>query len=392
MPAALDKRTYRSPLLHQILHGGGGVALNLLRHGARDDGAQFFDNTALNQSVIFKYPRFEYELENDSEVDYATQNKWLSICRPIETAIYVPQMLEAPERGGYAIYMRQRNYPDLIREHIGIEIDDVLSPSNADIVKLKIIDEIPSLDPFLLKATFDQYKIAIPPVFLRLAREEEVIIKTMITQRIMPVVGRALDLGPAEIRDKCEKFVQAIWNPGLPEASLFTEALRLERRQAGPVFIAWKGITFYQLQFERGLEKIREILHWLGTTEAVPYDMHLHMIHRDQHEMFKATVERKLRNAVSKVKQVLHNYDFAYRTLVDGNDPLPFRDFLVTANARYWVLGYCCMCMNHCRNIFDRSLSRSNHGMLSFAQFGQLLSNMDTVLNSQTALDYRINP
>jgi hypothetical protein len=108
--------------------------------------------------------------------------------------------------------------------------------------------------------------------------------------------------------------------------------------------------------------------------------------------MFKATVERKLRNAVSKVKQVLHNYDFAYRTLVDGNDPLPFRDFLVTANARYWVLGYCCMCMNHCRNIFDRSLSRSNHGMLSFAQFGQLLSNMDTVLNSQTALDYRINP
>ena len=48
--------------------------------------------------------------------------------------------------------------------------------------------------------------------------------------------------------------------------------------------------------------------------------------------------------------------------------------------------------MNHCRNIFDRSLSRSNHGMLSFAQFGQLLSNMDTVLNSQTALDYRINP
>ncbi len=392
MTAGLDKRTYRSPLLHQILHGGGGVALNLLQHAARDSGHTFFENAALNQSVIFKYPRFEYELENDSEVDYATQNKWLSICRPIETAIYVPQMLEAPERGGYAIYMRQRNYPDLIREHIGIEIDDVLSPSDGDIVKLKIIDEIPSLDPFLLKATFDQYRIEIPPAFLRLARDEEIIIKTMITQRIMPVVARALDLDRSDIQKHCEKFVQAIWNPGLPEASLFTEALRLDRRQAAPVFIAWKGITFYQLQFERGIAKIRDILQWLTGVSAVPYDIHLHMIHREQHEMFKATVERKLRNAVSKVEQVLRNYDFAYGTLVNGNDPLPFRNFLITANARYWVLGYCCMCMNHCRNIFERAMSRSNLGRLSFVQFGQLLSNMDTVLNSQTALDYRITP
>lgn len=392
MSAAVDKRTYRSPLLHQILYGGGGVSLNLLQHAARDASDAFFDNSALNNAVIFKYPRFDYQLENDAEVDYATQNKWLSICRPIETAIYVPQMLDAPERGGYAIYMRQRNYPDLIREHIGIEIDDVLSPSDGDIVKLKIMDEIPSLDPFLLKATFDQYKIAIPPAFLRLAREEEVIIKTMITQRIMPVVARALELGTTEIRAHCEKFVHAIWNPGLPEASLFTEALRLDRRQAAPVFVAWKGITFYQLQFERGLGKIRDILQWLSTPEAVPYDMHLHMMHREQHDMFKDTVERKLRNALSKVKQVLQNYDFAYRTLVESNNPAPFRNFLITANARYWVLGYCCMCMNHCRNIFDRALSRANRGRLSFAQFSQLLSNMDTVLNSQTALDYRINP
>src|SRR5690606_32409384 len=121
-----------------------------------------------------------------------------------ETAIYVPQMLEAPERGGYAIYMRQRNYPDLIREHIGIEIDDVLSPRDSDIIKLKIIDEIPSLDPFLLKATFDQYNIEIPPAYLRLARDEEIIIKTMITQRIMPVVARALDIGRSDIQRHCE--------------------------------------------------------------------------------------------------------------------------------------------------------------------------------------------
>lgn len=68
MPAVLDKRTYRSPLLHQNLHGSGGVAPNLLQHAAGDEGVLFFDNSALNQPVIFKYPRFDYELENDSQL------------------------------------------------------------------------------------------------------------------------------------------------------------------------------------------------------------------------------------------------------------------------------------------------------------------------------------
>lgn len=380
------KKKKLSPILDQIMHGGPSTALNVSRvTRSLSEGETFFETSALNRCIIFKYPNFNVEIAGEASTDYAAKDSALSEERPVETAIYIPNDEEFLQDGGYAIYIRQKASEELLQRYVGVSADANSQAMVNDLAKLKTIDEIPSLDPFLLKTAFERDKIDINPAYLAVGGKEEEAIKRVISDKVRPIVSKALGFDAKGANDKSQRFIDAIWDPNIPEAALFIEAFKIDKAEVANVFSAWKGVSFYQYQFARNRVLIAEILKWFKSEQSIPIDFRQNKHFAEQQNMFKAAIQKRMINILSNINQVFKDFDGCYAKFIDEGDPIPFRNFLVTSHFRYWILGYCCTSLVHCRNIFERFMETSIKGQLTFEQIAEMLTNMDGTLSSQSS-------
>lgn len=383
--ALKKKKKKLSPILDQIMHGGPSTALNVSKiTRALTEGDPFFETSSLNRCIIFKYPNFNVEIAGDASTDYGGKNAALSDEKPVETAIYIPNDEEFLQDGGYAIYIRQKGSEELLERYVGVSADTDSQAMVNDIAKLKMIDEIPSLDPFLLKTAFERDKIKINPAYLAVGQKEEDAIKRVISDKVRPIVSKALGFDPQGSHDKSQRFIDAIWDPSIPEAALFIEAFKIEKEAVANVFSAWKGVSFYQYQFSRNRVLIAEILKWFKSEQSIPIDFRQNKHFAEQQNMFKANIQKRTINVLSNINQIFKDFDGCYANFIDDGDPIPFRNFLVTSHSRYWILGYCSTSLVHCRNIFERFMEGSIKGQLKFEQISEMLTNMDGSLSSQS--------
>lgn len=385
-PSAQKKKKKKlTPMLDQILNGGPSTALNVSKlTRSLTEGDPFFQTSALNRCIVFKYPNFNVEIAADNATNYSDKDSALSEDRPVETAIYIPNDEEFPQDGGYAIYMRQKGSEELLQRYVGVSADASSDAMKNDLVKLSMIDEIPSLDPFLLKTAFERDKIEINPAYLAMGSGEEGAIKRVISDKVRPIVGKAMGGGGGGGQDKSQRFIDAIWDPSIPEAGLFIQAFKIEESQVGNVFSAWKGVSFYQYQFARNRGLIAEILKWYKSEQSIPIDFRANKHFAEQQNMFKARIQKKMINIVSNINQIFKDFDACYANFIDKGDPVPFRNFLISSHFRYWILGYCCTSLIHCRNIFERFMEAGIKGQLTFEQMNEMLTNMDGSLSSQS--------
>ncbi len=171
---AQKKKKKLSPILDQIMNGGPSTALNVSRvTRALTEGEPFFETSALNRCIVFKYLNFSVEIAGGQTTDYSSKDAALSDERPVETAIYIPNDEEFLQDGGYAIYIRQKGSEELLQRYVGVSAEATSTAMANDLAKLKIIDEIPSLDPFLLKTAFERDKIAVNSAYLAVGDKEE---------------------------------------------------------------------------------------------------------------------------------------------------------------------------------------------------------------------------
>jgi hypothetical protein len=381
------KKKKLSPILDQIMNGGPSTALNLSRvTRAMTEGTPFFETSALNRCIIFKYPNFSVEIGGEASTDYNAKDSALSEERPVETAIYIPNDEEFLQDGGYAIYIRQKGSEQLLQRYVSVSADANSQGMINDLAKLKTIDEIPSLDPFLLKTAFERDKIEVDPAYLAVGDKEEQAIKRVISDKVRPIVSKALGFDAKGSNDKSQRFIDAIWDPNIPEAGLFIEAFKIDKSEVANVFSAWKGVSFYQYQFSRNRALIAEILKWFKSEQSIPIDFRQNKHFAEQQNMFKTAIQKRMIDILSNINQVFKDFDGCYANFIDDGDPIPFRNFLVTSHFRYWILGYCCTSLSHCRNIFERYMETSIKGQLTFEQTAEMLTNMDGTLSSQSSM------
>jgi hypothetical protein len=370
-----------SPVLDQILNGGTGVAINLpaLRKKVADDERMFLTE-GLNNAFIFKFPRFG-ETKEDAAAADLDQLRSKKAARPIETGLYVPYDVKDPARGGYAIYLRQANYSHMLREFLGIDVDDAANFAN-DVDILNMIDDLPSLDPFLLKESFGLAGLKVSPKYFEINPQEEREIRELIQDKILPIVGTALGVrSRLDLINKSKGFLEAIWDPSLPEASLFVSAFGISTGDAASVFGAWKGITYYQYAFQRNREKLALVFSWMGSELSVPVDLQQNRAYAEQQRMYKHSVVTRMKDMVRELGSIFREYETCYSEFLDRANPKPFREFLLNASKIYWLLGYCTTAIIHICTAFRAVVLVRQSRRLSFDQTNVLLSRLDLAVN-----------
>jgi hypothetical protein len=394
------KKKSLSPILDQIAHGGSSVALNLIRLTALAPDRHMFRQESLNRTVIFKYPNFEQQIADQPTLAQAQDPKAAAAKstlgkpaepppppvpeRPIETAIYVPYNSEQVGAGGYGIYLRQREFERLLKDHVGIDFETKSEAFERDVAILRTIDSVPSLDPFLLKSALLRFSADIHPAYFAISESEEESIKVLIASKVNPIVARALGLkDDADVNERSQRFLLALWDPSMPEAKLFVSAFGISGEQASLIFEGWKGVTFYEHTFTRNLHQVAGVLRWLTSSDATPIDSREFKHYKDQQDMFRQAVVKKLRNLIANVNGIFAEYTECHGKFLHGGDAKPFRNFLAGVYRRYWVLGYCSMAVLHTCNIHERFMREAIQNRLRFEQIEEMLKRMDASLSSQ---------
>lgn len=379
-----QKKRKLSPILDQIIHGPPSVTWNIHElTRKREAGDPFFQIPSLNRIIIFKYPNFKVEVSDAASTNFANKSASLSDDRPVETALYIPNDEEQPHEGGYAVYLRQKDAAKLLQRYVGIAEDGMTDAMQRDLSFLQMIDDLPSLDPFLLKTAFERHKVVCNPSYLVMKDGEEDKIKSVIRNKVRPIVNKALGADVNETT-KTQRFIDAIWDPTIPEAALFIQAFKINSKEVANVFSAWKGVSFYQYQFEINKPLIADVIRWLKSEKSKPIDHREHRAFLPQQEMFKQQVLKKTLNVLANINQIFNDFDTCYTKFISDGDPIAFRNFLVTSHYRYWLLGYCCTALMHTRNIFERCLSEGTRGTLRFEQLNDMLTNIDSTVSSKS--------
>lgn len=373
-----------------ILNGGSGVALNMIRRRREDPEASIFNKNGLNNVIVFKYPNFDIDIAELDEFDFGEESPFMKDGRPVETGLYIPDDPDSIEAGGSAIYLRQRGYGRLLHSMIGI-IPKLDGEDSEDLYRLHLLDTTPSLDPFLLKAAFDRANYAYTGNVFDLSAAEELDIKSIIIDRTKRIVGFALNPRDAETIDTDEKhskrFVDAIWDPSLPEASIFIEAFRIDREEVETVFSGWKGVSYYQYSFMKNIAGLRGLSDWFRTSASRPIDANANAAFMQSLDMHKRQVFRKYERLLKNTAAVFREYDAAYQTFYDDRNPILLREFLRTAQQRYWVLGFACSALFHCVHILDREKNQTRGGRFTYDQVTEILSRMMVTMGSEVRKD-----
>ena len=376
-------------MLDAILHGGSSVSLNLIdMASAFEKEKLLFKSPMLNGAVLFKFPNFDESPNDEIKQAFGGPTSGEGEYHPIETGIYLPYSTVTPGDGGCAIYMRQRNYQQLLEDYLGLSLDDSREGGEAEALAkgtldqdtrlLSLMDTIPTLDPFLLKECFDTNNIVYDPAVLRLDRQEELEIRRLISEKISPIIQKAFEAGDRSMSSR-ERLLEALWNPALPEARSFVRAFGIAETEAVSVFSAWRGITFYQLQVRVLGPRLKEMIGWLKSKDSTPIDATINKVYMPQLQMFSVKINTLINQNIADMRAILQRYESAFETFIAG-DPRELTGFLRSARKVYYILGYCTSSLNSACSIFSREIKPPTRLRINFEETNKLYTRLDTTL------------
>ncbi len=370
----------QSPILKHILDGGSSVSYNLIRTSQKlPPSERMFSTPSLNNIILFKYPNFTDQSDPDMMLTPVVDGENDNSARPIETALYIPHDVETALGGGYAIYLRAKNYEDLLGEHFGIDMCSQAPEIIRDLKILNLIDDIPSMDAFLLKTCFDAEKLRVNPAYLEISEEEVSQLRQLIRQRIEPIVRKAIESKNSN-ETRVERFLEAIWNPDMPEAKLFVTAFGIDQGEAERIFGAWKGITFYEFQLRKFAKQATAIISWLKSKDCIPVDIRAHKIWEPQLLMYIEHVGKMLDSVLADIRGILIEYDRCFKTFMDGS-PNDFRSFLRSVRHKYWLMGFCISSLNSVCYTYNRFMGRRQIKKLPFEPMQMMLKQFEVAAN-----------
>jgi len=318
------------------LKGSASTArvLNLLRvwedHGDSGiDGAvrnpewanyPLFRTRALNRALIIKHRL------RRNETDLFTGR------RQVATKVVIPIDDKELKTGGRYVFVNQIGFERVIMAAFGV------APNHPDIETLRLIDKLPSLDPFLLREQLRRGGLDPAPCYFSISENDLQRMQAFVRSEIEPLV--TLSLGSDTIAvasDSASRMAAKILSnsPG-DQLDALRITLRLEPEQYQEGVFCWKGFLYYKWTLSTLLSDVANVAEAVRTIRPVG------KIDRAAKE-YIARSRDVLRGRIVKtcddVSRTLRVYDDAYAKLTQEGQPTAFRDFLLDAPSMFAKLG-----------------------------------------------------
>ena len=277
-----------------------------------------FASPIINKAFLLKH-----RTRSDESYMFATP-------RAVATKVILPFDGEDLRAGGRSFFVDQRNYAETLRQAGNYSRETL----ERDLTVLRLLNSVPSLDPFLVREHLRNNKIDVAPCYFAISEGDQ----ERMHQFVNGELARLVDLaGGGGNSAASNRLVSAMLSSEVDEK---LEPLRLTLGLTGNDFregvFSWRGFLYYKWSMGRFWPDVMGVLREISAIQPVG------AITPEQ-KVFLGTARRSIiqlvRDAGNHVNQALSVYDNSFGDLVANQSPKTFRDFLLSAPYMFLELG-----------------------------------------------------
>jgi hypothetical protein len=275
----------------------------------------FFASPLINRSFLLKH-----RTRSDESYLFAGT-------RPTATKIIVPFDNSDLKAGGQSLFVDQRGYIETLRA-AGHYNDETLQ---RDLWVLKLMDTVPSLDPFLLREHLRNNQIEVAPCYFAISDGDQERMYRFVKEEMTRLVVLAGDDAASN------RMVSALLSNQIDEKlEPLRTTLALSPKDFREGVFSWRGFLYYKWSMAKFWPDVVGVLREIskiqptGTMTATQQtDLAAH----------RRTIIEMVRDNGNHVSKVLSVYDNSFQDLVQKQTPKTFRDFLMGAPHMFVELG-----------------------------------------------------
>jgi hypothetical protein len=311
--------------------------LNLLSIGlaqAENEGhskAPLFESPIINNSIILKH-----RLRAD-EIDM------FSVRRVLATKVIIPFERHDLRTGGRSMFVGQRGFEVLLRE-VGNYEDN--AGMKRDLEILKMIDSVPSLDPFLLREHLRGNDINPDSSYFEISAADQQRMHEYAATEISRLTAMASGKsGGSAHSASTGRMVAALLSSEVNEKlEPLRATLHLNPEEFCEGVFSWRGFIYYKWSLGAFWPSLIKSLKEMKAIRPMG------KVNSEQSAFLKVSKEAIIRGArdnSNQVRKVIHIYDNAYAGLIEHQDAKMFRDFLLSAPTLFLEIGEKMGAMSH---------------------------------------------
>lgn len=277
-----------------------------------------FQNPHLNRSLIIKH-----RIRRD-ELDLFPRR------RQVATKVVMPIDPGELRLGGRYVFVDQANFASMIREVFGDSMPE------RDVETLRLLDRLPSLDPFLLREQLSRSGRSPAQVYFELTEADRKRMFAFAQAEIAPLV--TMSMGENERNDHHAAVLvsKILSNADGEEMEPLRLTLRLAKEEYAEGVFCWKGFLYYKWSRGEISREVDQVCQEVRTLKPVgPQDNETRAYLSRSRHVLAASITR----ALASVTKTLRVYDDAYAHLTDNGRPTAFREFLLDAPLLFTRLG-----------------------------------------------------
>jgi hypothetical protein len=292
-----------------------------LKHADNPEHAAkpFFSSPALDSAVILKHRLRANEAE------------YVPLAHRTATKLIVPFERRDLGLGGRSVFVGERGWLQCVHELAG-ENHDLAR----DTAVLEAIDELPSLDPFLLREHLRRRGFDIADTHFEISPSD----LTKMQQFVGAEIARLIDLaytGKGGAASNTSRLVEALMSNRADERlEPLRQTLRLEGDSYREGMFSWKGFLYYKWVLNALWPQLREVMAELNEVKVVgPRDVE----HETMIRQLRVRLHENIDKQVRAVADILRVYDQVFEELTREGNAGAFRDFLLRSPDMLVELG-----------------------------------------------------
>jgi hypothetical protein len=319
-------RSVRS-LINLKANASGARTLNLLAvwktYGDTQSHAQrpFFSSGLLNRAIIVKH-----RVRRDEKDLFKGP-------RQVATKVILPLDPSDLKIGGQSFFVDQTDYPRLIHGLAsGSDIDD-----KRDDQLLRLLDGLPSLDPFLMRERLRDAGYLPARCYFDLSEADARRMYGFLREELEPLIEASFGQTPELLEEKSARLASKILaNANDEELEPLRLVLGMSQADFAEGMFCWKGYVYYKWRMSELLPQVRPValrIASIRTFDTANKDGEVYIA------ASRSTLKRAITQACRSTHLALQVYDDAFADLTRNGQPKAFREFLLRAPEIFRTLG-----------------------------------------------------
>lgn len=329
----------------------------------------FFRNSTLNRALLIKHT-----LRTNERDLFAKPRRTV-------TKVILPFDANDLRLGGRSIFVNQIGFDSFARSYFNVENPN----ASLDVQLLRHLDDIPSLDPFLVREHLARFDFRPASCYLQISPRdlEEMVTFTNeeIRRLVLAACGEGMEVAAIKLTSKI------LANNLDADLEPLRQTFRMSTDEFAEGMFSWRGFLYFKWRQTALQADIGRVVKGLAEYRPLgPADEGT----RDYLRSAPTRLSKQIITAILNTRRTLDIYDGAYKALIEGSDPAPFRKFLLEGPSMFFGLGECMGVLGHIGSFWSyRMGGKMKHLRLTPTEYADILVDFeDSLVNVEgVALD-----